>query len=146
MNSQIFKRRFQRSKFIGLKLFLYHWKAIEISMFKMSLYDPFGHLKHKLWPKEKSGVKLAVWLPTIKNHKLTQFPYVQVACNIPLEKFQWGLQLCLRPYLNPRFAHKVIRPQSRENPNFGNFETPIWELGDKMTFECGPRGEAQSIL
>jgi len=24
------------------------------------LHDPFGHLKHKLWPKEGLGVKLAI--------------------------------------------------------------------------------------
>ncbi len=24
-------------------------------MSKMGLYDPFGYLKHKLWPKNKSG-------------------------------------------------------------------------------------------
>jgi hypothetical protein len=29
-------------------------------MYKMGLHDPFGHLTHKLWPKEGSGVKLAV--------------------------------------------------------------------------------------
>jgi hypothetical protein len=23
-------------------------------MFEMSLHDPFGHLKHKLWPKKKN--------------------------------------------------------------------------------------------
>jgi hypothetical protein len=23
-------------------------------MFKMGLHDPFGHLKHKLWPKKKA--------------------------------------------------------------------------------------------
>ncbi len=27
-------------------------------MFKVGSPDPFGHLKHKLWPKEGSGVKL----------------------------------------------------------------------------------------
>jgi hypothetical protein len=32
----------------------------------MGLHDPFGFLKHKLCPKERSGVKLAVWLLTIK--------------------------------------------------------------------------------
>jgi hypothetical protein len=26
----------------------------------MGSHDPFAHLKHKLWPKEKSGVKLAI--------------------------------------------------------------------------------------
>jgi hypothetical protein len=35
-------------------------------MSEMGLHDPFEHLKHKLWPKERSGVKLAVWLPTTK--------------------------------------------------------------------------------
>ncbi len=38
-----------------------------------------------------------------------------------------------------------MRPRSRGNPNFGNFETPIWESRDKMPFGCGPHGEAQSI-
>jgi hypothetical protein len=29
-------------------------------MFKMGLYDPFGHLKYKIWPKEKLGVKVPI--------------------------------------------------------------------------------------
>jgi hypothetical protein len=29
-------------------------------MSKMGSHDPFGHLKHNLWPKERSRVKLAV--------------------------------------------------------------------------------------
>jgi hypothetical protein len=29
-------------------------------MFKIVSHDPFGYLKHKLWPKEGSGVKLAI--------------------------------------------------------------------------------------
>jgi hypothetical protein len=27
---------------------------------EMGLYDPFGFLKHELWPKEGPGVKLAI--------------------------------------------------------------------------------------
>jgi hypothetical protein len=38
-------------------------------MSEMILHDSFGHLKHKLWPKERSGVKLAVWLPTTKSRE-----------------------------------------------------------------------------
>jgi len=26
----------------------------------MGLHEPFGHMQHKLWQKERSGVKLAV--------------------------------------------------------------------------------------
>jgi hypothetical protein len=33
----------------------------------MGLHDPFGHLKHKLWPKEGLGIKLLIWLPTTKS-------------------------------------------------------------------------------
>jgi hypothetical protein len=36
-------------------------------MSEMGLHDPFGHLKHKLWPKDGLGVKLAIWLPTTKS-------------------------------------------------------------------------------
>jgi len=63
-------------------------------MSKMGSHDPFGHLKHKLWPKERSRVKLAIWLPTTKSQESPQFPCVQVACDILLESFRWGLQLC----------------------------------------------------
>jgi hypothetical protein len=54
-------------------------------MSKMSLHDPFEHLKHKLWSKERSGVKLAISLSNTKNQESPQFPCVKVACDIPLE-------------------------------------------------------------
>jgi hypothetical protein len=85
-------------------------------MFKMGSHDPFGHLKHKLWPKERLGVKLIVWLLTTKNQKLTRFICVQVACDTPLESSWRGLQLCFRPHLNLRSAHKVMGLQSRRSP------------------------------
>jgi len=56
----------------------------------MGLHHPFEHLKHKLWPKEGSGVKLAVWLPTIKSWELTRFLCMQMACDIPLKAFDEG--------------------------------------------------------
>jgi hypothetical protein len=40
-------------------------------MSKLSSHDPFGHLKYKLWPKERPGVKLAICLPTIKSQEST---------------------------------------------------------------------------
>jgi len=89
-------------------------------MSKMGLHDPFGHLKHKLWPKERSGVKLAIWFPTIKSQESTQFSYVQVACNILLERSQRGLELCFNPHLNQRLSHKVMGPQIYRSPNFGS--------------------------
>jgi hypothetical protein len=89
------------------------------------LYDSFRHLKHKLWPKERPGVKLADWLPTIKSQKSTRFPCLQVACDIPSESSQRRLQLCFRSHLNWRFSCKIMRTQSWESLNFGNFGTPL---------------------
>jgi len=86
-------------------------------------YDPFGHFKHKLWPKEEPRVKLPIWLSTIKSQELPQFPWVQVVCNILLEIPWLGLQLFFRPHLNRRSAHKVMGPQSCGSPNCGNFGT-----------------------
>jgi hypothetical protein len=91
----------------------------------------FEHLKHKLWPKERPGVKLVVWLPTIKSRESTQFPYVQVMWHIPLESSWRGLQLCFRPHLDRRSTHKVMELQSCRSPNFENFGIPKWILRQK---------------
>jgi heme/copper-type cytochrome/quinol oxidase subunit 4 len=80
-------------------------------MSKMNLHDPFGHSKHKLWPKEGLGVKLTIWIPTIKSQASHWLPCVQVACHISLESSQWGLQLWFRPHLNRRSSHKVMNPK-----------------------------------
>jgi hypothetical protein len=47
-------------------------------MSKMGSHDPFGHLKHKLWPKESLGVKLAIWLLITKSQESPRFPPKQV--------------------------------------------------------------------
>jgi hypothetical protein len=37
-------------------------------MSKMGSHDPFGHFKHKLWPKERLGVKFDSWPLKVHNH------------------------------------------------------------------------------
>jgi hypothetical protein len=93
-------------------------------MSKMGSHDPFGYLKHKLWPKEGPGVKLPIWLPTTKSQELAQFICVQVACNILLERSWRGIQLCLKPHLERRFVKQVMGLQSCGSPNFENFRIP----------------------
>ncbi len=39
-------------------------------MSKVGLHDPFGHMKHKLWSKEKLRVKLTIGLLTTKSDTL----------------------------------------------------------------------------
>jgi hypothetical protein len=107
-----------------LRSSLYHWKALGMWMFKMGSHESFEHLKHKLWPKEGSGVELTIWLPTTKSRESPQCPCVQVPWHIPLEHNLWRLQLCFRPHLNRKSSHKVTSPESLKSPNFGNFGTP----------------------
>jgi hypothetical protein len=54
-------------------------------MSKMGSHDPFGHQKHKLWPKEGPKVKLAIWLPTTKKSGIDDFL-----------AFRWRATWCLR--------------------------------------------------
>jgi hypothetical protein len=115
-------------------------------MSKIGLHCSFGHLKHKLWPKEGLGVKLAVWLPTTKSRESTWFTCLQTSCNIPLESSRRELQLCFGLHFDWRFDCKVMGLQSRGRPNLGDFGTPTWESQDKKPFGCGLRCQPQSIL
>jgi len=57
VDSRNFRERLQGSNLNGLWSSLYHWKALEAKISKMGSHCSFGHLKHKLWPKEGSGVE-----------------------------------------------------------------------------------------
>jgi hypothetical protein len=96
----------------------------------MGLYCSFEHLKHKLWPKEGSGVKLSVWLPTRKSRESTRFTWLQTTCHIPLESSQRELQLCLRPHFDLSSARKVMGLQSPGSP--------AGILGEKSHLDVGP--------
>jgi hypothetical protein len=84
---------------------------------KMVLHEPLEHLQHKLWSKEGSGVKLAIWLPTTKSRELTQPRCVQVECDTPLESSWEELQVCFRPHPNQRSEMGVMSSQSPRSPN-----------------------------
>jgi len=65
----------------------------------MGLHDLFGHLQHKLWQKERSGVKVAVWLSTTKSWESTRVSCVQMECDIVFphldESYNFSLDLIL---------------------------------------------------
>jgi hypothetical protein len=108
----------------------------------MGLHDSFGHLKHKLWPKERSGVKLTIWLPNTKSWELTRLPCVLVACHILLESSRWRLKLCFKSHLNWRFVHNVMGPQSWDSkvtgvPILGISGLPFRSFGTKCHLDVG---------
>jgi hypothetical protein len=106
-------------------------------MSKMGLNDPFGHLKHKLWPKEGLGVKLPIWLPTTKSQESTRFTCVQVTCDISLESSRQRLQLCFRTHLNPRFACEVMGPKIARVPTLAILGLPLGNPGTKCHLDVG---------
>jgi hypothetical protein len=145
-DSRKFKVWLQRSKHLASGKFLYHWKSIEVYMSKMGSHDPFGHVQHKLWPKERSRFKLVVWFPTTESRESTRFPYMQVACDTSLESSRWRLQLWFRLRPDRRSAQEVLISQSWGTPILGDFGTPTWESQDKNPFRCHFHGVVHSIL
>jgi hypothetical protein len=77
-------------------------------MSKTGSHCSFGHLKHKLWPKERPKIKLTIWFVITKSWESTQFTCLQRACDILLKCYWWTLQLCLRSHLNQKSARKVM--------------------------------------
>jgi len=91
------------------------------------LTSPIWNLKHKLWPKEGSGAKLIIWLPTTKSWESPWFPCMQVVCHISLESSQQGaitliqtsspLEVCTQSYRPPKLPPKLL-------------ESQLWEFRD----------------
>jgi hypothetical protein len=106
-------------------------------MSKVGLHEPFEHLQHKLWQKERPGVKVIIWLPTIKSRELTWPWYVQVECDTLLESSWQKLQLCFRPHPNPRFEQRVLVSQSCGSPKRGNFRFLFGSSGTKSHSDLG---------
>jgi len=147
---EISKSNFRDQNSMACDIFLYHWKALGMYMSKMGSHCSFGHLKHKLWPKEGPGVILPVWLPTRKSQELTRFTWLQKACNILLESSWRELQLCFKPHLDLRSARKVMGFQSHKSPNWRDFGTPtresrerkaIWMWASWLAIEYTIRGK-----
>ncbi len=126
-------------------------EAFSISLESYQSVDVENGLAWAVWTSVaqvmmRSGVKLAVWLPTTKSQESTRTRCVQVEWDTPLESYWRGIQLCFRPHRNRRFAQEVMRFQSDGSPSCWNFGTPTWESWDKKPFGCGPRGELHNIL
>jgi hypothetical protein len=107
-------------------------------MSKMGSHCSFGHLKHKLWPKEGPGVELPIWLPTTKSQESTRFTWLQTARHTSLESSQQKLQLCFRLCRDPKSARKVMGLQSYGSPNWRDFGSPAGVPGEKSHLDVGP--------
>jgi hypothetical protein len=66
----------------------------------------------KLWAKEGSRVKLAVWLPTIKSRESTRSRRALQECDMALESSLQGLQCWFRPRPDRRLGRGAMKSQS----------------------------------
>jgi hypothetical protein len=82
----------------------------------MASHWSFGHLQPKLWANEGPGVKLAVWLLTIKSRESTRSRRALQERDMALESSLWRLQLWLRPRLDPRSGRGAMKSQSPGTP------------------------------
>jgi len=115
-------------------------------MSKMASHEPFGHLQPKLWAKEGSGVKLAVWLPTTKSRESTSSWCPILECNMALKSYRKEIQLWFKPHLDWTLQSRDMNSQSSGSPTRNNFGTPTWESREKEPFGCSLGGKLQSIL
>jgi hypothetical protein len=100
-------------------------------MSKMGLHDPFGHLKHKLWSKERPKVKLTVWFLIIKSQESTRFPSVQVACNILLKSYRQGYNFASDLMSIGGLHTKLWGPKIAKVPTLGISGLPFGSPGTK---------------
>jgi hypothetical protein len=103
----------------------------------MGSHHPFGHLKHKLWPKEGSGVKLVVQVPTTKSQKLTRFPCVQVVCYILLKRFDKGYNFALDFNSIGGLHIKLWGSKITRIPTLGILGLPFVSLKTKCHLDVG---------
>jgi len=82
----------------------------------MASHWSFGHLQPKLWAKEGPGVKLAVWLPTIKSQESTSSRRRLEECDMALESSRRELQLWFKIRPDPSSEQGVMAVQSSGSP------------------------------
>jgi hypothetical protein len=119
------------------KTYLYHWKVIETEMSKMGLHDPFGHLKHKLWPKERVGIKLAIWLQPLKVGNRTNFLAWKWCATYRWKVLDEGYNFASNFISIGGLHTKLWGPKVGGIPILGISRLPFGSLGTKCHLDVG---------
>jgi hypothetical protein len=97
---------------------------------KMGSYDPFGYLKHKLWPKE--GLSIT------KSQDSPRFPCVQVACHKPLKSFRREYNFGSNPISIEALHTKLWAAKVAEVLISRISKLPFGSLRTKCHLDAGP--------
>jgi hypothetical protein len=102
----------------------------------MGLHIPFEYLKHKLWPKERSRVKLAIWLSKKSG---TAMIYLSVG-GMPHIIGNSSTRVTILLQISPQSEvyKKIWASKVMEVPILRIFGLPTLGSWDKMTFGCSP--------
>jgi hypothetical protein len=111
----------------------------------MGLHDPFGHLKHKLWPKERSGVSQPYfgqvwgWSPTLgKGEDLESFrtPECSQLDNKAQNTSHWSFLGVIG---------KVLKRRYRKWPRIGHLNICSPSYGQKKGRESNWQFDSRSL-
>jgi hypothetical protein len=82
----------------------------------MASHWSFRHLQPKLWAKERSGVKLAIWFPTTKSRESTCSRRALQECDMALKSSLWRLQVWVQTSSRSEVGVRSYEvPKSRES-------------------------------
>ncbi len=87
----------------------------------MTSHCSFGHLKHKLWPKERPGVKLAIWLLTIKKSKIDPIYLGEKSVQHTVEKILTRVRTLLQTTFQSEVCLQSYRAPKPRESQFGRF-------------------------
>jgi len=104
----------------------------------MASHWSFGHLQPNLWAKEEPGVKLAIWLPTIKIRESNFYRHPNQECNMALESSRRELQLWFRPRCDPILQSGVMSSQSPGTPTGTILGLQLGSPGKKSHLDVVP--------
>jgi hypothetical protein len=102
-------------------------------MSQMGSHNSIGHLKHKLWPKKKSRVKVPIWFPTTKVKNCPNLLMYRWCATYHWKAFNKGYYFSLdftsiKDLHTKLWASKVARVPISRISRLGSPETK-WYLG-----------------
>jgi hypothetical protein len=106
-------------------------------MSKMGSHDPFGHLKHKLWPKEGPQVKLTIWLRPLKVRNRPNFLASRWRVTYLWKALDEGYNFSLDLILIGGLKTKLWRPKVTGAPTLAISRLPFGSLGTKCHLDVG---------
>jgi len=104
----------------------------------MGLHRSFGHVKHKLWSKERSGIKLAIWLWPLKVGSRPDFRACRWCVAYHWKAFDEGYNFASNLISIIGLHAKLWRPKVTRVPTWAISGLPLESPETKSHLDVGP--------